>query len=250
MQEQKCQIIKNINIAKNIYLMELKLKENEKSNAGQFIQILCRQPEQVDPYLRRPFSIFFQEKEKLQIVYKVIGKGTKYLSNLQKDSYVSIIYPLGNGFSIQEKDKKVLIISGGIGIAGLNYLIKILEQKNIYYKLLAGFESKESMPEFVNNYKFEKRIIFNEEGFVTDLLEREELKKYDKAYICGPMLMIKNTIKKIEDKINDIEVSLEERMGCGIGICYTCPVKKKNEDGYYRVCKDGPVFKYSLIEIN
>lgn len=248
MKQIKYEIIDNIKISNELYLLTFLADENVFSNPGQFLQVLCRNEDDTDPYLRRPFSIFSNKDNTLQIVYKIVGKGTKYLKNCSKKEYLSIIGPLGQGFTLP-KDKKnnSLIISGGCGIAGVNYLIDTLEKNDFSYKLLYGVKNKSCLPDFINNYKSKVNVIYDSQGFVSDLLKNEDITNYQNIYMCGPTVMMKTILDLLEKYSGNIELSLEERMGCGYGICYTCPVKKRNQSGYFRVCKDGPVFNSKKI---
>ncbi len=199
MKEITAIIESNFIISANYFKLTLNAGEIEKSSPGQFIQILCRDENSTEPFLRRPFSIFLQNNSIIEIVYKVIGRGTNFLCSQDKGKNLSILYPLGNSFDYANiKNKKILFISGGCGIAGLNYLINEISEKNSSIKLLAGFKNKNEMPEFVKKYSLEKKIIFDNDGFVTDLLKKENIDFYDKFFICGPSAMISSCGKLLE----------------------------------------------------
>ncbi len=231
-------ISKNTEIAKNIYELELLGNASSITNSGQFVNI------KIDGfYLRRPFSICDCDKNKLIIIYKVVGEGTKKLSTLSKQTKLSILLPLGNGFTIPNNMHHPLIIGGGIGIAPLYMLTKKLIDKNLPINLILGFNKKEDI------FYYDK---FNEltdnihlltidgsvgtRGLPTDILTNLKY-DYDYIYTCGPMPMLQS-IHKLTTYGG--QYSLEERMGCGFGACMGCSYQTKTS--IKLLCKDGPVF--------
>lgn len=252
------EIIQNVEIAPDIYKMELQAPEiTQKANPGQFLHIRCS--DTVSPLLRRPISIAHVDEKtgKMGIIYRVVGEGTQLLCQKSPGNRVDIIGPLGRGFPLPNKDKTPVIIGGGIGVAPLFYLAKKIPGP---VTALLGFTTKQEAfgIEFLNSLGIEVIIATDDgtlgyKGFPTELLE-ECLKQYqDKSsfifYACGPKLML-SEVKAIaaREKI-PAYLSLEERMACGVGACIGCSVKSSQE-GYKKVCKDGPVFEAGEIELD
>ncbi|MDD3051906.1 MAG: dihydroorotate dehydrogenase electron transfer subunit, partial [Candidatus Cloacimonetes bacterium] len=208
---------------------------------GQFFEIKI--PGSDLSLLRKPISIYDIRDEEIGFMIKRIGYGTDMLSKAKEGQILDIIGPLGNGFSDSE-NKDILLISGGIGYAPLFYLKRKLERKNNVVWMHGGRTK--------NDVFHSCNIIYTDDGssgirgLVTDGLELILAeKKFAMIYCCGPDQMMKRC-SEIASKLNcEMEVSLEEYMGCGIGACYGCVVsiREDNNTVYKRVCKEGPVFK-------
>ncbi|TYB31645.1 MAG: dihydroorotate dehydrogenase electron transfer subunit [Candidatus Mcinerneyibacterium aminivorans] len=238
-------ILKNRKIAKDIYKMVVYSPAMAKeTKPGQFYEI--KVSDTYDPILRRPISIGLVEKDLLIFYYKVVGKGTGLMSKFEKDEFINILGPLGETFPIN-KDKNALIIGGGIGIAPLIYLSEYLKLNNNRVKFLAGFHSQKDI--YIEDLYsiltpgdikvFTDNGSTGMKGFPTDNLE-EIIGDYDIVYTCGPEIMMKRANKIATERNIPIFHSLEEIMGCGVGVCMGCAVD--TVDGYKLVCKDGPVF--------
>ncbi len=169
------------------------------------------------------------------------------MSESKEGEYINILGPLGEQFPL-EVDKNVLVIGGGIGVAPLIYLSEYLKLNENRVKFLAGFESKkfnyiEDLYSILspNDVKiFTDDGTEGNEGFPTDYMEKM-INKYDIVYSCGPEIMMKKANKIAKDNNIKIYHSLEEIMGCGVGVCMGCAVDTVN--GYKLVCKDGPIFE-------
>lgn len=220
---------------------------------GQFINILC------SCYtLRRPISICGIDKEDgcIRIVFEIRGQGTEWLASLDIGDKMDITGPLGHGFTI-DKNKRTILIGGGIGVPPL---LSIAKHTGKNTTALLGFRSKENeilIRDFIG-YGSKVMVATDDgsdgyHGFVTALLERllfeqllnENQPKYDIIQACGPRPMLKITACIAEKYNIKCEVSLEERMACGIGACLVCACKTKDKSGeehYSHVCKNGPVF--------
>jgi dihydroorotate dehydrogenase electron transfer subunit len=223
--------------------------------AGQFINVKCSPEGMMDPLLRRPFSIFDIEKKfnVFSILYWVKGKGTKFMSGLEKGDMLDFAGPLGKGIGLGRSEDNVLLIGGGIGIAPLFLIARLVSKvkKNVFFA--AGFKN--------NSYlRWEKDLVrlkinyavltedgsWGEKGLVSDYIWNniKSFKNYD-IYCCGPKDMLRTLQNIYKDKSNKVTVLLEEKMACGIGVCTGCVVKiKKGEKGFFyrKVCQDGPAF--------
>lgn len=235
---KKFKIINNEKIATDIYKMVL--EGNFNANVGQFYMVKCFEDMTMLP---RPISICDIEDNSITFLYAVVGKGTKIMSEKKIGDYVEILGPLGNGFSIDDFiGKKVAIVSGGIGIAPMLYLAKKLDAK---IDLYAGFRDEVYFIEafkgvIENTYISTNTGKFGHKGFITEIIKKD----YDVIYCCGPNAMM-NSVKNLNYNI-PIFVSLESRMGCGIGACLACSCKTK--DGMKRICKEGPIFEIKEVE--
>ncbi len=246
MKEQKSAIVlSNEFIAKGIYSMWLELDCSMDVKAGQFVTIYLNDNSRLLP---RPFGICQVKKNRMRIVYKVAGEGTREMSLYGNGDCVDYIAPLGNGFE-KRKDKKAVVIGGGVGLPPL---VKLVEELSgaVPVSVVAGYRDeiflKDELSRADNLYIATEDGSFGIKGTVIDAV-----KSYgvcgDVIYACGPMPMLK-AVKDYAIE-NDIEcqISLEERMACGIGACLACVCKSAKKDDHTnvknkRICKDGPVF--------
>lgn len=239
----KFKIIQNVKIAKDVFKMILEGNTEYITNAGQFINI-----ELPELYLRRPISVCDYDDKTVTIIYKVVGEGTEKMSKLSEGTELDVLTGLGNGFNLNCEGDKPLVIGGGVGTPPMYRLCKDLIAAGKKPTVILGFASKEDVffeEEFkalgVDIYVSTNDGSVGTKGFVTDVMK--DLKDYTYFYACGPMVMLKAICNATDI---DGQVSLEERMGCGFGACMGCTIK--TQEGYKRVCKEGPVFrKESLI---
>ena len=242
MEKNNVLITSNEKIAKDIYELTLELESNPIP--GQFINISLNRP---DLLLRRPISISNYENNRLKVIYKTIGNGTKFLSTYQVGQRLDVLHPLGNGYPLV-KGKNVLIVGCGMGVAPMLFLAKELSKDNNLTIILA-YQNKDSayLDKAFDNYG--NVIITTDDGSIGykgNVLEylKENKINFDYIYACGPMIVLKNLDLKYRD-IKEGYLSFEERMACGIGACYGCVINTKN--GLRRVCKDGPIFKLGEV---
>ena len=195
-------------------------------------------------YLRRPLSICDKEEGKLTVVYKVVGEGTKVLSQMPVGAELEVLTGLGRGFDPEACKSRALLIGGGLGVPPLYLLAKELKARGKRVTAVLGFNKADEII-LADEFKSvcDEVVISTADGsvgvkgFVTDAIAAMQ-PVYDYFYACGPMVMMKAVCAALE---GPGEASLEERMGCGAGFCYGCSIETKN--GPKRVCKDGPVFK-------
>ena len=261
-------VMMNREVAPGIYLMSFRLPDAFATPLpGQFVMIKTRESQ--DPLLRRPFSVHsFMRGESdgvLEILYRVVGRGTRLLSSLSSDAAVSIMGPLGNGFTLIPARKNVIIVAGGMGIAPLSFLIQEYQEVirndashgGLFRRVicyigaaraddLVGLKKLEACCEDIRVSTDDGSCGYR--GNVIELFRRDRAfyNPDDAAvYACGPAVMLKELAKIISDGDFLCQVSMEERMACGVGACLGCAVAAKGRAGqtiYQRVCKDGPVF--------
>ena len=255
-----CELLKKEMLIDGIYKFSVKSPEIANSaRAGQFLEI--KVSETGEPFLRRPISIYNIDKENgiVEFIFQVKGRGTEILAERKIGDLIDIMGPLGfGGFKVQEYNN-VAIIGGGIGTYPLYELVKELKGKanlNVYL----GFRDKSLVTcekEF-EEIGLNKLVVttddgsYKEKGYAIDFMKKDiEENKVDKIFACGPLPMLKAVrAYAIENNI-PCQISLEERMGCGIGACLGCAVKviSGEEPRYGHVCKEGPVFNAADVEI-
>ncbi|RWZ60668.1 dihydroorotate dehydrogenase electron transfer subunit [Halobacillus fulvus] len=239
-------ILEHQTIARDTYRLVLQGDiVRDITEPGQFVHIQVGS----GTYLRRPVSIsdFDFEKKTMTLLYKVMGKGTEDLTRKSVGESLDVLGPGGRGFPVdQVDDDHVLLIGGGIGVPPLYNLAKQLKAKGIQITTLLGFQSADDA--FLLDEFEELGEVFvstndgtlGRKGFVTDWIS-EVKATVDRYFTCGPTVMLKAVSEQLADLPGYI--SMEERMGCGIGACFACVVPSHDEKGYRRICCDGPVFE-------
>lgn len=240
--ENNAKILSNVCIAKDIWKMELESEIAPLAKPGQFVMI------QVPSFfLRRPISVSDTHGNVLTIVYKIMGQGTQVMSEMEPGQVLNLEGPLGQGFPVLEKEE-VLLIGGGVGCPPLLKTAKAYLDKNIKVKAVFGFNSKDDiyyMDEFAK-LGIEVHIAtmdgsFGTKGTVMDAIAKNNITA-DYVLACGPIPML----KAVQNAYTDGYISLESRMGCGIGVCMGCVVED-NRGMLLRVCKNGPVFPIGKV---
>ena len=264
----KVKILSRKEVAPNIFLIKLSTPSvTQEALPGQFIHIKCSTDNY--PLLRRPLSIHRIDKEKgeIYILFQVVGEGTKLLADRTIGDDLDIMGPIGNGFNIYPESRKIMIVGGGIGVAPLLALCEESIRQGKEVRVLIGALKKELV---IGEESF--KILgakvdiaiddgsYKYKGLVTDLLERTIKEGWlaDQIFACGPKPMLKK-ISEIALQTNiNYQVSMEERMACGIGACLGCVCKIKTRDKkenkvkyeYKRVCVDGPIFEGSEVVLD
>lgn len=225
---------------------------------GQFIQIrLARNL--TDPLLCRPFAVYKKNGDLIDVLFKVVGKGTQFLSQKSINDDLEITGPLGSGFPLEEDFDTAILIAGGMGVAGLFLLAERLRHKNVIMLIGACSQDKIIGIDDLNEIGITAQITTDDgscgyKGMVTDLFkdvlaDRNDLAK-SKIFSCGPMPMLKEVAKIAKRENIPAYVSLEQRMACGVGACMGCACEVISPEGkiqYKMVCKDGPVFNAKEI---
>lgn len=230
------EIISNRELAPNTFEMVLAGDCSAITAPGQFVNI------QLDGFfLRRPISVCDCINNRLTIIYKVVGRGTKAMSALKRGEKLDVLTGLGNGYSLDNSGDRPLLIGGGAGVPPMYWLAKHLLAKGVKPVAILGF-NKSDEQFYVEEFKalgLETIICTADgsvgvKGFVTDGMKAAG--NYTYTFACGPEPMLKAVYNLSE---TDGQYSFEERMGCGFGACMGCSCKTKY--GSKRICKDGPV---------
>lgn len=236
-------IFSNDEIADKVYKMVMMTNCTDYSNPGQFVNI------KIDGfYLRRPISVTSYTAHQLTIIYKVVGEGTKKMSEMVGGNELELLAPLGNGYDLNKIGENPLLVGGGAGVPPMIGLAKALVKENGSPKVILGFNSAADVfgiEDFqvmgINPIITTVDGSYGQTGFVTDAMNAL---KYDYDYVCacGPEPMLKATY----DLSPDGQFSFEARMACGFGACMGCSCETKY--GSKRICTDGPVlFKEEII---
>lgn len=242
--QQDCKILSLRALNDQAFEMVLHAGEiAETAQPGQFVNVSCGEGH----LLRRPISICEAEDPQLRLVFEVRGEGTLWLSQRKEGESVSVLGPLGRGFDVE--GKKVLFVGGGIGVPPLLWAAKRAAGADA----ALGFAAKGRsllLEDFaavcgetaVTTDDGSLGIRGNALDAARELLQKNQ---YDAVCACGPKILLRYTAEAAEKAGIPCQVSMEERMGCGVGACLVCAVKLRDEQGetyYGHVCKNGPVF--------
>lgn len=256
------ELVKKEQLKPDIFKFSVKAPSMVKeARPGNFIEI--RVSEQTEPFLRRPISIYHLDKENgiLEFIFQVKGKGTEILAQREVGKPIDIVGPIGYGTFKYEDYQNIAIIGGGIGVFPLYELAKSaqIDKKNVMTYL--GFRSKDFIVLEEEFKKVSNELIlttddgtYAKKGFAINYLEKDvEAGKIDAIYACGPLPMLKAVQKLAIERDIPCQISLEEKMACGLGVCLGCAVKTakspKDAPEYWHVCKAGPVFNAKDVEI-
>lgn len=250
---ENCRLIKKTEIAKGIFDFTIESEDIASSaQCGQFLHINCGD----STFLRRPISICDAKNGEVRFIFEVKGEGTKELAKKEAGDYIDVFGPLGHGFEISDSVKHPVIIGGGIGVFPLYMLAKKLKNADVFL----GFRSSERV---VMEKEFEAvsdTVIvgtddgsYGYDGYIASAMEQYlGFHDCDMIYSCGPMPMLKAVKKIAEDRGIKCQLSLEQRMGCGIGACLVCSCETNNtgSEKYAKVCTNGPVFYSEEVTLN
>lgn len=244
-------------IGDSIYSMWLQTEAAKTARPGQFISMYTEDPSKLLP---RPISICEIDRElsRLRVVYRVTGEktGTEEFSKKQAGDTIAIIGPLGNGFPLEKgAGKKAFLMGGGIGVPPILQLAKELQGEK---QIVVGYRNAQTFlrEEFEQNgslYISTEDGSVGTKGNVMDAI-REQGLDAEIIYACGPTPMLRAIKAYAEEHQIECYLSLEERMACGIGACLACTCKSKDKDHHTnvhnkRICKDGPVFLSTEVEL-
>lgn len=232
----------------------------ERAEPGQFISIAV---DGAGTLLRRPFSIFSVSQHgpwagTVEVVFDIVGPGTKWLAERTKHDVVDVVGPLGKPFPIPVQPVSCLLVGGGYGAAPLLYLASVLQQRGFRTDIVMGAKSQDRIFNAIEAKRLSATAQFTTEdgtlgtqGRVTDVMDRViENARTGVIYGCGPMPMLAAVSHVARRHRIPCQVAVEEGMACGVGVCWTCvvPYAKKEGVANLRACIDGPVFNGSRID--
>jgi dihydroorotate dehydrogenase electron transfer subunit len=243
-------LLENHHLVSDFYLATFEYK-GIVPEPGQFVNL------DVSPhFLRRPFAVFDYGPDYLQVLYKVVGKGTQDMTRWPVGYQTQMLSPLGKSFPVS--NQRSILIGGGTGIASLFYLSRKLPGETF---ILLGVNNREEARAFSNLFEKTNTSVLlstldGSHGFRGNAIQAAEELLKDKSdytvYACGPHGMLEALHRSIHahKRIRPEEtwVSLEARMGCGFGVCLGCAVEKKDSADFFYVCKDGPVFRMDELK--
>ena len=217
---------------------------------GQFIQV--RVSRLYDPLLCRPLAVYRSRGDVFDILFKVVGKGTRLLAEKAVGGTMDIIGPLGNGFPVDDDLRRAILVAGGMGVAALMKLAEEIAEREIIALMGASTRDKIVGERDLTALGAEVHIATEDgsaghKGMVSELLEKilPEVEDSASIFACGPTPMLK-VVARIAARYNiPAYVSLEERMACGVGACLGCACRVTSPEGetrYKMVCSDGPIF--------
>ncbi len=255
MKQALASVIANQPIADEVYVLRLEETDQAREvRPGQFVHIRCGagEPTSYDPLLRRPLSVLRTGANprndlppaQYDVLYDIVGRGTEQLRRARPGDFVDVLGPLGQPFTIERSTSRLLLIGGGVGIVPLIALAEDALQRGLSVTLLAGFRAAnkvfppELVPAEVEYVVATDDGSVGRPGFVTALIP-DFLAWTDQICACGPVPMLR-ALTKLPRRTLPIQIAMEERMGCAMGVCLGCVVPTKK--GYQRVCRDGPVF--------
>ncbi len=250
-------VIKQEEIIPGYYRMVLSAGEAaKKAKPGQFLHVRCTST--LDPLLRRPISIHAVDRGKGEIFlfYRVVGRGTALLAAKAKGDSLNVLGPLGRGFTMPGGSGRVVVAAGGIGIAPLYFFLQELSAIKICADVFLGAATKKQLF-FSSEIAASGHNVFpatddgtaGYHGTAVDLFA-QNLSDINSVYCCGPAGMLKKLGQILREHNIHGQVSLEERMGCGVGACLSCACKTAGDGENYRysrVCLDGPVFPVGKV---
>lgn len=222
-------VVFNKQLSKDFFL--LKASDAGAPTMGQFYMLRAWENY---PLLSRPISVYDADSLGVTFLYKVVGEGTELLSKLREGDDITCAGPYGNGYPL--KSGKIALVGGGVGIAPL-YLVakKLAENPGANVDIYLGFSDEKLLCDEFGALC--DSLFVNVGGYVTDDIDPA---RYDAIYTCGPEIMMKTLYNKAKNCAAELFVSMENRMGCGIGACLVCTCKTSH--GNKKACKDGPVF--------
>ncbi len=262
--QKNVQILHHIKVGPGYFRMGLAFPELARmAGPGQFVMV--RLPDRHIPLLRRPFSVHNRLVEGdevcgFELLYKVVGQGTRAMSGLGAGDFLDVLGPLGNGFTCPEGLGRVFLVAGGVGVACLWYLALFLrEHKGVRCTVFLGGRSASDIlcQEEFNSMDGKSYITtedgsLGQKGVITSLVHKtlEVDRKPDIIYACGPTAMLKAVSDIAATHSVRCQISLETAMACGFGVCLGCAVQKSDGSGdYLHACTDGPVFDSRAVVI-
>lgn len=258
--KETARVLSQERLADGIFSMWLETEASVEARPGQFISMYTNDGSKLLP---RPISIceIDREKRALRVVYRVTGEdtGTAQFSAMKAGDTLPVIGPLGNGFPLEKAEgKKAFLMGGGIGVPPILELAKELKMTTCDRQIIVGYRDaqtflKEQFEENGSVYISTEDGSVGTKGNVMDAILEQKLEA-DIIYACGPTPMLRAIKAYAKEKDIECYLSLEERMACGIGACLACVCQSKEKDRHSnvnnkRICKDGPVFLSTEVEL-
>ena len=240
MQDTTLTVETQVQLTSDVFCLMLRTGEALDMQPGQFVNLLVP-----GCYLRRPISVCDWDGERLTLVYRAVGRGTRQMTGWQAGEQVQALVGLGHGYDPDTAGDRPLLVGGGVGVPPLLYLARILRQRNVSVTAVLGYRSVEDqfLSDAFEHLGCHVRITTEDgsagmKGYVTDALPEHATQ----VYACGPLPMLRalNRVLTIPGQF-----SLEERMGCGFGACMGCSIQTR--EGPKRVCREGPVFSREVL---
>ena len=255
---ESARVLRNSRITERLWWCEYEAPQIAASaRPGQFAHVLCSAPDQLDPLLRRPlsFSRIASDQGRVAFLIDTVGRGTAWIVDQPVGAEIDMLGPLGGSFDFQPGHARALMVGGGIGLAPLIALADLAPARGVRVRLLAGGRDAHQVTPREWLDPSLKYLIATDDGalghhgFVTDLVHRH-FAWCDQIFVCGPTPMM----RAMAELTSGLEAtygsrpaftSLEARMGCAMGVCYSCVVQTTT--GPQRVCHEGPVFPQSTL---
>ena len=241
--QEICRAVSNTRLGEGLYQLVLDAPQiAAAAQCGQFVHIACGEGN----LLRRPISICEAGEGRLRIVFQVKGEGTRWLADRKAGDTLDVLGPLGHGFDTAALGAKPVLIGGGIGVPPMLQTVKCAKAAGAAPRAILGFRNKgavileEDFRAVCETFVTTDDGSYARHGFVTDVLQ-ELVADATGVAACGPKPMLRAIAAIAKQAGLPCQVSMEERMGCGIGACLVC-VCEKTDGAHARVCKDGPVF--------
>ena len=247
----------NTEVAKGIYHLRLHRTDPLYASLpapGQFAMVQVR--EGASPLLRRPLSYLYAGEDHVEFLYRVVGVGTRILSQAKPGNTLNVLGPLGKGFHLSKAQNNAILVAGGMGMPPMYFLaLELKKAPTMGIRIICGAKTDADMA-LEGRLESEKTLLYRAtedgsmgfKGKASDLVKRllQEGEKPDVIYSCGPHAMLKTVADLARSEKIPCEVSVEANMACGIGACLGCAVP--TAEGYYlQVCEDGPVFDAKMI---
>ncbi len=244
--QELAQVISIQKVMPEMFLLKVNSQDiASHAKPGQFAMVGCDSG--YGRLVRRPISIHQVEGKTVSFLFAVVGTGTEWLAQRKRKDKIDLLGPMGNGFSILPESRNLLLLAGGMGVAPLNFLAENAQKDGYSVRLLTGARTvslicpPELLPQNAECIAVTEDGTAGEKGLVTAFLP-QYTEWADQVFACGPIPMYQamSIQRQTLALKNHIQISLEVRMGCGLGFCYACTVGTRQ--GLKQVCKDGPVF--------
>lgn len=254
MKDLQVRVLENAPLAAGVYKMTFALPERvEGISCGKFVNLSVGDGAHL---LRRPIAVCAYEGERVTVCYQVKGEGTRLLSQKAAGDVLSCLLPLGNGFSLTGQQRSVALVGGGVGVFPMISVLREFEGSGKAFYSFMGFRTKAAvcMEEVISALSVHAAIVTDDGSYGAKSNAVEAFFaagiRPDVILSCGPAPMLRALKAGLTARGMNVPcyVSLEERMGCGIGACLVC-VCKKSDGHNARVCKDGPVFEIGEVEL-